>query len=131
SRFRTDDAGRFVIVSVTLRLSKRPPAQPTYESLKRHLAQKGLENPTLKQVREGVMAVRARLLPDPSVVPNTGSFFKNPIVDAKKLAELEKRFSKVPSYKYGDKYKLAAGWIVEQCGFKGQEHFGFELWPQH
>ena len=49
------------------------------------------------------------------------------IVNAAKLAELEKTFTKVPSYKYGNKYKLAAGWIVEECGFKGQEHFGFAL----
>jgi UDP-N-acetylmuramate dehydrogenase len=75
--------------------------------------------------------VRKRILPDPSVVPNSGSFFKNPIVSAAMLAEIEKRFSNVPSYKYGDKYKLAAGWIVEQCGFKGSEHFGLKMWSDH
>jgi len=131
SRFREEDAGRFVIVSITLALSKRPPAPPVYESLRRHLAEQGITEPTLAQIRDGVMAVRKRILPDPSVVPNTGSFFKNPIVDAAKLRQLETRFERVPSYTYGDKFKLAAGWIVEECGFKGQEHFGFALWPQH
>lgn len=131
SAFKTSLAGRYVITSVTLRLRKGGPGEPTYESLKRWLAEHDIKNPTIQQIREGVMAVRARILPDPSVVPNTGSFFKNPIVDEEVVRELEQRFDKVPSYKYGDKYKLAAGWIVEQCGFKGTEHFGLKLWANH
>jgi UDP-N-acetylmuramate dehydrogenase len=131
SIFRGAAAGRYIITSITLKLSKRPPAAPTYESLKRYMAQHGIEHPTLEQIRAGVTAVRARILPDPSVVPSAGSFFKNPIVSKEVLERLEKKFEKVPSYKYGDKYKLAAGWIVEQCGFKGQEHFGLKLWKEH
>ena len=129
SRFKTEAAGRYVITYVTLKLSKKDPAKPTYESLKRYLDENHIEHPDVQQIREGVMAVRARILPDPSVVPNAGSFFKNPIVGADKLAELERRFPKVPSYRYGDGYKIAAGWIVEQCGFKGSEHFGLKIWP--
>lgn len=131
SMFKTEAAGRYVITSITLKLSKRPPAEPTYESLKRYFSEKGITHPDLEQIRDGVMAVRSRILPDPSVVPNTGSFFKNPIVGREKLADLEKIYHDVPSYKYGDQYKLAAGWIVEQCGFKGTEHFGFVMWPNH
>jgi UDP-N-acetylmuramate dehydrogenase len=129
SRFKTDAAGRYVITSVTLKLSKKAPAAPTYESLKRYLDEQQIENPSPQQIRDGVMAVRARILPDPSVVPNAGSFFKNPIVSAKKLAELEREHDKVPSFRYGTSYKIAAGWIVEQCGFKGSEHFGLKIWP--
>ncbi|HUD11894.1 MAG TPA: UDP-N-acetylmuramate dehydrogenase, partial [Candidatus Saccharimonadia bacterium] len=131
SIFKTEAAGRYVITRVTLKLSKKPPAIPTYESLKRYLAEHHIEHATLPQIREGVMEVRKRILPDPSVVPNSGSFFKNPIVDVATLERLEKQFHKVPSYKYGDQYKLAAGWIVEQCGFKGSEHYGLKLWPNH
>jgi UDP-N-acetylmuramate dehydrogenase len=75
--------------------------------------------------------VRARILPDPSVVPNTGSFFKNPIVDEEVVRRLERKYGNIPSYRYGDKYKLAAGWILEQCGFKGAEHFGLKMWSNH
>jgi UDP-N-acetylmuramate dehydrogenase len=131
SVFKTEAVGRYVITGVTLKLSKKPAAPPTYESLKRYLAENNIDQPTLEQIRNGVMAVRKRILPDPSVVPNSGSFFKNPIVSPAVLAELEQRFNKIPSYKYGDGYKLAAGWIVEQCGFKGSEHFGLKMWSDH
>jgi UDP-N-acetylmuramate dehydrogenase len=131
SIFKTTSAGRFVITSLSLKLSKKPPTSPTYESLKRYLAEHNIVNPTLKEIREGVMSVRHRILPDPSVVPNSGSFFKNPIVSAQVLTEIENKFDNVPSYKYHDQYKLAAGWIVEQCGFKGSEHFGLRMWKNH
>ncbi|MDB5178570.1 MAG: UDP-N-acetylenolpyruvoylglucosamine reductase [Patescibacteria group bacterium] len=131
SRFKGDWAGRFVITRVTLRLSKQPPAEPTYASLRRWLDENAIAKPTVAQIREGVMAIRARILPDPSVVPNSGSFFKNPIVDGARLAELKKRFPDIPSYEYEDKFKLSAGWILDQCGFKGQEHFGFKFWTGH
>jgi UDP-N-acetylmuramate dehydrogenase len=131
SRFKTDAAGRYVITYVTLRLSRTSPKRPTYDSLKRYLDEHDIDEPTIEQIRAGVMAVRTRILPDPSVVPNSGSFFKSPIVSADKLAEIEKHFTKVPSYRYGDDYKIAAGWIVEQCGFKGSEHFGLKIWENH
>jgi UDP-N-acetylmuramate dehydrogenase len=131
STFKTDNAGRYVITHVTIKLSKVKPKRPTYESLKRWLDENKIDEPSVEQIREGVMAVRARILPDPSVVPNSGSFFKSPIVDAAKLAEIEKKFDRVPSYRYGDEYKIAAGWIVEQCGFKGAERFGLKVWDNH
>lgn len=131
SRFKGEWAGRYVITGVTLRLRKGGPAAPTYESLKRWLAEHHVERPTLREVREGVTAVRARILPDPSVVPNTGSFFKNPIVDEAVVRRLEREHDKVPSYPYAGQYKLAAGWILEQCGFKGAEYFGLKMWAGH
>ena len=131
SRFKHDWAGRFVIVSITLKLSTEGPAEPTYASLRRWLDERGIARPSLTQIREGVMAVRARILPDPSVVPNSGSFFKNPIVDGGKVAELKAQYPDMPSYEYGDQYKLSAGWILDQCGFKGQEKFGFVFWANH
>jgi UDP-N-acetylmuramate dehydrogenase len=131
STFKTDNAGRYVITHVTLKLSKAAPKRPIYDSLKRYLDEHGIDHPTVEQIREGVKTVRARILPDPSVVPNSGSFFKSPIVSAEKLAEIEKDYTRVPSYRYEDGYKLAAGWIVEQCGFKGAEHFGLKVWENH
>lgn len=124
-------AGRYAIVSVTLKLSKRPPAEVTYASLRRYLDEHDLNHPSVAQIREAVTAIRARILPDPSVVPNSGSFFKNPMVDAQTLADLKARFPGLPSFAYGDKFKLSAGWILDQCGFKGAEHFGLRLWANH
>jgi UDP-N-acetylmuramate dehydrogenase len=131
SIFKTSAIGRYVITSVTLELSKKQPKQPTYESLKKYLDQNHIENPDVRQIRDGVMEVRRRILPDPSVVPSCGSFFKSPIVSAAKLKEIEKQYKKVPSYPYDGKFKIAAGWLVEQCGFKGSEHFGLKVWESH
>lgn len=131
SVFKTTSVGRYVITSVTLELSKKPPKTPTYESLRKYLDEHKIEDPDVRQIRDGVMAVRKRILPDPSVVPSCGSFFKSPIVTAAKLAEIEKEYKKVPSYPYNDKFKVAAGWLVEQCGFKGSEHYGLKVWENH
>jgi UDP-N-acetylmuramate dehydrogenase len=131
SRFKTDLAGRYVIVGVTMRLSKQAPAEPTYASLRRYLDEHKVTHPTVAQIRKGVMAIRARILPDPSVVPNAGSFFKNPIVDAEELERLRKDYPDIPSYAYGERHKLAAGWLLDKCGFKGAEHFGLKLWSGH
>jgi len=131
SKFRREWAGRFVITSVTLNLSKLPPKAPTYASLQRRLDEEGIAHPGLEQIRAAVTAVRGRILPDPGVVPNAGSFFKNPIVDAAKVAELEARFEHVPLYPYEGNYKIAAGWLVEHCGLEGREHFGLKLWEHH
>lgn len=131
SRFREADAGRFVITGVTFKLKKGAPAAPTYESLKKYLAEHHVTQPSAAQIREAVMAIRSRILPDPSVVPNVGSFFKNPIVSAEKLDELQQDYSGIPVYPYGEQFKVSAGWILDQCGFKGMEKFGLKIWEHH
>jgi UDP-N-acetylmuramate dehydrogenase len=132
SRFREADAGRFVITSVTFQLHRGKPQPPTYDSLKRYLAEHEITNPTLPEIRQAVMAIRARILPDPSVVPNAGSFFKNPIVRAEKVDELQADHDHVPVYPYGEgAFKVSAGWLLDQCGFKGVEKFGLKIWDHH
>ncbi len=131
SAFKRELAGRYVIVGITLKLSKHRPAPPTYASLKRYLEARELEHPTLMEIRHAVMNVRAKILPDPSVVPNAGSFFKNPIVEPRVLERLRMRYPEMPAYEYGDGYKLAAGWLLDRCGLKGAELFGLKLWAEH
>lgn len=131
SRFREADAGRFIITSVTFKLHKGEPAQPTYASLQKYLAEHELAHPTLQQIREAVMAVRSKILPDPSIVPNAGSFFKNPIVGAEQLHDLQQDYEDIKSFPYGEMFKLSAGWLLDQCGFKGSEHFGLKIWDGH
>ena len=131
SAFKGTLAGRYVIVGLTLRLSKEAPAEPTYASLKRYLEAHDIEDPTLAQIRSAVMKVRARILPDPSVVPNAGSFFKNPIVDEAVLKRLRKKYPDMPAYEYEGQYKLAAGWLLDQCGLKGAERYGLKLHAEH
>lgn len=131
STFKREAAGRYVIVGVTLKLSKTAPAEPTYASLRRYLDAHEIVAPDVAQIRRAVMAVRARILPDPSVVPNTGSFFKNPIVEHYVVKRLRQRWPDMPAYEHGEDYKLAAGWLLDQCGLKGAEHFGLQLWAEH
>ncbi|HVQ44099.1 MAG TPA: UDP-N-acetylmuramate dehydrogenase [Candidatus Saccharimonadia bacterium] len=131
SAFKHELAGRYVIVGITLRLSKKAPAEPTYASLKRYLEAHETPRPTLAQIRSAVMSVRSKILPDPSVVPNAGSFFKNPIVEPYVLERLRRRYPDMPAYEYGDGYKLAAGWLLDQCGLKGAEYFGLRLHADH
>lgn len=131
SRFREQDAGRYVITSVTFRLRQAPPAAPTYASLKKYLDAQDMPEPSLAQIREAVMAVRSKILPDPSVAPNAGSFFKNPIVNAEKLHELEQYHDDVRAFPYGEAFKISAGWLLDSCGFKGAEHYGLKIWPGH
>jgi UDP-N-acetylmuramate dehydrogenase len=131
SAFKRELAGRYVIVGVTLKLSKLAPAEPTYASLKRYLEAHDMHHPDVAQIRSAVMSVRSKILPDPSIVPNSGSFFKNPIVEPRVLDRLRLRYPTMPAYEHGDDFKLAAGWLLDQCGFKGAEYFGLKLHADH
>lgn len=131
SRFREEDAGRYAITQVRFDLRLGEPDPARYERLSKRLADDGITSPTGQQLRETVMVLRAKVLPDPSVVPSAGSFFKNPIVDEATLRRLQSDFGDIKSFSFGQKYKLAAGWLLEQCGFKGSNHFGLQIWPEH
>jgi UDP-N-acetylmuramate dehydrogenase len=120
SIFKTSAVGKYVICSVSFELEKNLHASATYQSLISWLDKRHIQNPTIAEIREGVMAIRSIRLPDPSVVPNVGSFFKNPIVEPARLAELQKTNPDIPSFPFDGKVKLQAGWLIEQCGLKGQ-----------
>lgn len=121
SVFKQDLKDRFIISSVTLKLHRNKAPHSGYAALNQTLAAQGISNPTPEQVAEAVIAIRQSKLPDPQTLPNAGSFFKNPLVSA---AEIEKLLSKYPDlihYPQADgRYKLAAGWLLEQAGWKGR-----------
>jgi UDP-N-acetylmuramate dehydrogenase len=122
SIFKTSWYGRYIITKVALRLNKpaNPYQPPQYPSLFNGT------NPTLSPlgVRNLVIKTRSAKLPDPKLVANVGSFFKNPVVTNEKAANLQKHYPGIPSYRYGDKTKLAGGWLIEQCGLKNYRHGG-------
>lgn len=121
SRFKRE-AGRYVITSITLKLSKQPVLHLDYASIQEALRARHLTRPTPQQVSALICAIRRQKLPDPAVVPNAGSFFKNPLVSASEYQRLSAAFPTLKSQKISDdEYKIAAGWLLEFCGFKGKK----------
>ncbi|MEK6477140.1 UDP-N-acetylmuramate dehydrogenase [Catalinimonas sp. 4WD22] len=119
--------GKYIITHVTLRLSKQPEINTTYgaieETLKEMRAQEGYEARTpIEEVSEAVIRIRKSKLPDPLKIGNAGSFFKNPVIDATKFESLQQAYPQVPGYKLADdRVKVPAGWLIEQCGWKGKK----------
>lgn len=121
SIFRRDQKGRYVIVSITIRLSKNTPQPPFYDALQTYFDQHSIKIFTVQTVRDAVIAIRADKLPDPAQKPNTGSFFKNALIEGWQLNELKQTYPDIKTYDMPDgMYKVPTGWLIEQTGLKGQ-----------
>lgn len=128
SIFRGSAAGRYAIVSITLKLYKKSPEPPFYEALQKYLDANNITDYSVKSIRDAVIAIRANKLPDPKVVANSGSFFKNSIVEAWKLKELQDQYEGMPSYKMDDgHFKIPSGWLIEETGLKGEVLHGMKV----
>ncbi len=114
--------GRFLIVDVTFRLPKRWQPVTRYADVANELAARDIAAPTARDIADAVIAIRRRKLPDPATLPNTGSFFQNPLVDGAVAAALHTAHPALPQYPQADgRVKLAAGWLIEQAGWKGKD----------
>ena len=128
STFRSDSAGRYIITSVTMRLGKYAPTPPFYKPVTKYLAEQHITSYTPQDIRDAVMAIRFAKLPDPTKKPNSGSFFKNAIIEDWLFAELMNKYPNMPSYNMPSKmHKIPTGWLIEQCGFKGQLLHGIRI----
>ena len=115
-RFR----GRFVIMRVTLRLRKRPVFNTSYGALEEELDKMGVRELSIRAISDAVIRIRTSKLPDPAQVGNAGSFFKNPTIGVDFFERLKGNFPGIVGYLLPNgQYKLAAGWLIEQCGWKG------------
>ena len=113
--------GRVAITSVIFRLAKAWQANCRYADLANELASQQISTPTPQQIAAAVIAIRQRKLPNPAQLPNAGSFFHNPVVDAAQAAALAADYPTLPRYPQADgRVKLAAGWLIEQAGWKGK-----------
>ena len=120
SIFKNDWKGKAIITRVTLELTKRDHRIRTdYGAIASELEKQGIKEPTPKQISDVVVAIRQSKLPDPNEIGNSGSFFKNPMVSTEKAEELQASYPNMPSYPAEGGTKLAAGWIIDQCGWKG------------
>lgn len=121
SIFKKEYRGRFIITSVKLRLSAVFNPETSYGAIETELARRNIPSPTITDISEVVAAIRVSKLPDPSTIGNAGSFFKNPVIGAAEFEQLRKKFPAVVSFSMsGNRVKLAAGWLIEQCGWKGR-----------
>lgn len=123
SFFKREGRGRFAIASVTFRLPKRWTPRLAYADVTRELDARGIapDAATPRDVFDAVVAIRRAKLPDPLVLGNAGSFFKNPVIDAGPFDALRARAPDVVSYPQPDgRVKLAAGWLIDRCGWKGR-----------
>ncbi|MCX8019882.1 MAG: UDP-N-acetylmuramate dehydrogenase [Chitinophagaceae bacterium] len=120
SIFKTSLKGKAVILNVTLRLNKTPRYHIRYHALKMALENKGVTDLSPAIIAETVMEIRRSKLPDPKIIGNAGSFFKNPVVEIKHFECIAKDYPSAPSYPDKDGWvKIPAGWLIEQCGWKG------------
>lgn len=121
SIFKNKVKGQYFITSVTLRLTKNHTYNTSYGAVQDTLQEMGVQELSIKAISDAVVHIRQSKLPDPSVIGNAGSFFKNPTIDKVDYEGLKQEFSNLPGYKLPDnKVKIPAGWLIEQCGWKGK-----------
>lgn len=128
SMFRGDQQGRYGIINITLQLSKAAPQPPFYQALQTYLDEHQITLFTPSVIREAVTAIRADKLPDPKLLPNTGSFFKNAVIEQWQYEDLLQAWPDMPSYPLeGGNLKIPTGWLIEQTGLKGQLLHGMRV----
>ena len=122
SIFKQALKGQYIITSVVFELSsKNHHLKTNYGAIETELDRSGIDQPTIQDVSKAVISIRNSKLPDPKVIGNSGSFFKNPIISLSKFEELQTQFPQMPSYKVSeDAIKIPAGWLIETSGFKGK-----------
>ncbi|UTX51518.1 UDP-N-acetylmuramate dehydrogenase [Candidatus Saccharibacteria bacterium TM7i] len=132
SIFRGDQQGRYIITSITLQLSKSLPAPPFYDTLQSYLDANNISFYTQQTIRDAVKTIRAEKLPDPTVIANSGSFFKNSIIDAWRANELRQNFPDIKMFEMADgRMKVPSGWLIEKAGLKGSVSHGIRVYEKN
>lgn len=121
SIFKNEVKDKYIIVSVTFKLQKQGKLNVQYGAIQETLQAKGIVSPSIKEVSDAVIAIRSAKLPDPKVLGNSGSFFKNPEINASEYELLKAKYPTIPGYPLPNNLvKVPAGWLIEYCGFKGK-----------
>ncbi len=121
SVFKNSEKGKYIITSVTFRLTRKNHRLNTgYGSIADLLKEQGVDSPGIKDISNAVIQIRQSKLPDPKKIGNSGSFFKNPIISSKKAEELQEIYPEMPFYKLDENHvKVPAGWLIDHAGMKG------------
>ncbi|GAA4963242.1 UDP-N-acetylmuramate dehydrogenase [Algibacter aquimarinus] len=122
SIFKQEAKGKFIITSVTFKLTKRNhKLNINYGTIASELEKKEIKNPTIQDISKAVIFIRESKLPNPKDIGNSGSFFKNPVISKEQFNVLEKQFKNIPNYPVSEsEVKVPAGWLIEKAGFKGK-----------
>jgi len=132
SVFKERLKAKYFITSVNFKLDKVHKLSLSYGAILAELSRRNKLNPTIKDVSDVVIAIRRSKLPDPKEIGNSGSFFKNPIIKSAKAKKLKKEYPTIPIYPQADKMsKISAGWLIEQCGWKGKKMGGAGCYKKH
>lgn len=119
SIFKRELKNKAVICSVVFRLSKTPELRLDYGDIRKELATRNLANPSVRDISGIIAGIRQSKLPDPEKIGNAGSFFKNPVISEAEFQLLSSAYPHVKFFRQGDHYKISAGWLIEQAGWKG------------
>jgi UDP-N-acetylmuramate dehydrogenase len=120
SVFKKTLKNQFCIVDVTFKLRKTPVLNTSYGAIAKELEKMGVQTPSIQNISQAVINIRSSKLPDPKQIGNAGSFFKNPTVSNLVFLDLLQQYPQMPNYPQANgQVKLAAGWLIEQCGWKG------------
>jgi len=129
SFFKREAQGRYIITEVSLRLSTSGSAQTKYGAIQAELDRREIKAPTIRDMAEVVSAIRVSKLPDPSTIGNAGSFFKNPIISREEFQVFIRKHPDVVYYPLADgQIKLAAGWLIDQAGWRGKNQGDSGTW---
>jgi UDP-N-acetylmuramate dehydrogenase len=121
------EPNRYIVAAVQFKLSKQPLLRTDYGAIKSVLHAKGISNPSVESIANSVIYLRSNQWPDPKIVGNAGHFFKNPMISTTQYDQLMIQFPTLMAYPINDHtYKIAAGWLIEACGWKGvtKDHVG-------
>ncbi|MCC9168382.1 UDP-N-acetylmuramate dehydrogenase [Pontibacter harenae] len=121
SVFKNEWKGQYIVTHVTFKLTKKPLLNTSYGAIKTTLEEMQVQQPTIQDVSAAVCQIRQSKLPDPKQIGNAGSFFKNPEIPLQLFAILKEKYPDMPSYPVSEQtVKVPAGWLIEQCGWKGK-----------
>jgi len=121
SVFKNELKGKYIITSVSYRLSENASINSQYGAIQAELAKRNITEPAIADISKIVAEIRVSKLPDPSTIGNAGSFFKNPVIKVDLHTAIKGQYPDIVSYPVGnEEFKLAAGWLIEYCGFKGK-----------
>jgi len=139
SIFKSSQKGRYIICFVAFKLSKKAASIPQYKDVINYFIDKDISSPNLREIREAILEIRKNKFVNPSIMPNAGSFFKNPKVPKEIAEKIMLKYPDIKPYPEDTKifpnpdgtYKLAAGWLIQEAGFKGVELEKVRIDPNH